>query len=158
MSRINANGNAAPTAATQLVQRARQAAEAAKPVAAQVKPLAGNAKDAAGRGLHRSRAWAAPQVERTGQMLQDAVAPKVAAALASTAQWLEPEKPAPRNNWRRLAGVSALLAAAAVAVAALRKRIATKATAPAGEDEPAPAADEADPSGNAEVKDPARTS
>jgi len=91
-------------------------------------------------------------------MLQDAVAPKVAAALASTAQWLEPEKPAPRNNWRRLAGVSALLAAAAVAVAALRKRIATKATAPAGEDEPAPAADEADPSGNAEVKDPARTS
>jgi len=54
--------------------------------------------------------------------------------------------------------VSALLAAAAVAVAALRKRIATKAAAPAGEDEPAPAADEADPSGNAEVKDPARTS
>jgi hypothetical protein len=157
MSRINANGNA-PTAAAQLVQRARQAAEAAKPIAAQVKPLAGNAKDAAGRGLHRSRAWAAPQVERSGQMLQDTVAPKVAAALASTAQWLEPEKPAQRNNWRTLAGVSALVAAAAVVVAALRKRIATNATAPAGEDEPAAAAEEADPSGNAEVKDPARTS
>ena len=82
--------------------------------------------------------------------------PRVAACLASLARgftWAASGFAA-SAAWR--ARCTSWLAA--VAVAALRKRIATKATAPAGEDEPAPAADEADPSGNAEVKDPARTS
>ena len=46
MSRTNTNGSAASAAATQIVQRARQAAEAAKPVAAQVKPFADDAREA----------------------------------------------------------------------------------------------------------------
>jgi hypothetical protein len=49
-------------------------------------------------------------VERTGQVLQDSVAPKVAAALTSTARRLDPGKPK-RRGWRKVAGVSALLAA-----------------------------------------------
>ena len=143
MSRINANGNAAPTAATQLVQRARQAAEAAKPLAAQVKPRASDARQAATRGVYRARVWAAPQVERTGQVFQDTVAPKVADALHSSAQKLDPGQP-PHRGWRKGAAViSILLAAAATAVAAMaRKRKAQSAASAdseeAGQDAPAP--------------------
>jgi hypothetical protein len=60
------------------------------------------------------RAGAAPQVERAGHALQDSVAPKVSAILSSAAQRLEPAKPRHRR-WRKLAGVSLLTAAGAVA-------------------------------------------
>jgi hypothetical protein len=76
-------------------------------------------------------------VDRTGQVLQDTVAPKVAAALHSSAQRLDPAKPK-RRSWRKAAGISALLAAAAATVAALRSRTAPSPPAPADEDEPAP--------------------
>jgi hypothetical protein len=130
----------------------------AKATAVQVKPLANNTKAAAGRGLRKARAWTAPQVERAGQAIQDSVtpaakrgvrkartwaapqveragqaiestvAPKVAAALTSTARRLEPDKTASRGRWRVLAGVSALLAGAAAALAAaMRKRTADSA-------------------------------
>jgi hypothetical protein len=163
MSRTNTDGNTAATAAAQLVQLARQAAEAAKPAAAQVKPLASDARQAAGRGVYRARSWAAPQVDRTGQVIQDTVAPKVADALHSSAQKLDPGQP-PHRGWRKGAAViSILLAAAAAAAAAAtmaRKRKARSAT-PAdaeGTDEAAPAADEAAAGVDGEVKDPARTS
>jgi hypothetical protein len=156
MSRINTNG-AATEAANQIVQRARQAAEAAKPVAAQVKPLANDAKEAASRGVTAARSWAAPQVERTGQVLQDTVAPKVADALHASAQKLDPGQP-PHRGWRKgAAAISILLAAAAAAVAAMaaRKR---KAESAAANSEPAePAAGEAQPSPDGEVKDTAPT-
>ena len=141
MSRTKTDPSAAKVAARQIWQRARQTAEGAKPVAAQVKPLANDTKDAASRGLRKARVWAAPQVERTGQVLQDSVAPKVAAALASTARRLDPDKRKGRS-WRKLAGVSALLAAAAATVAALRNRAASPTAAP-DEDEPAPVAEPA---------------
>src|SRR5713226_9237267 len=113
-------------------------------------------KEAANRGLRKARAWAAPQVERTGHVIQDTVAPKVAAALQSSARRIDPGPP-PRRGWgKAAAGISVLLAAAAgVIVGALRKRSAS--SAPAGEDA-APAAGEAEASSNAEVKNPARTS
>ena len=44
-------------------------------VATQVKPVASNTAAAASRGLQKARAWAAPQVERTGQVIQVTVAP-----------------------------------------------------------------------------------
>ena len=141
MSPTKTDPSAAKAAARQIWQRARQTAEGAKPVAAQVKPLANDTKDAASRGLRKARVWAAPQVERTGQVLQDSVAPKVAAALASTARRLDPDKRKGRS-WRKLAGVSALLAAAAATVAALRNRAAPPTAAP-DEDEPAPVAEPA---------------
>jgi hypothetical protein len=100
---------------------ARQAAARVKPLATRVKPLARSTQVAAKRGVHSTRAWAAPQVERTGQVLQDSVAPKVAALLSSAAQRLEPTKPR-RKRWPRLAAISALTAAAGVAAALARNR------------------------------------
>ena len=139
MARTNTDSDATPAATRQIWERARQAAQDAKPVVAQVKPLASDTKDAAARGLLKARTWAAPQVEHTGQVLQDSVAPKVAAALTLTAQRLEPDKAAPHGRWRKVAAVSALLAVAAAIVIALRNRIAAGTTAEANEDEPAPA-------------------
>ena len=104
-------------AASSAWDHARQAAAQVKPVAAQVKPLAASSGAAAKRGVRKTRAWAAPQVERTGQVLQDSVAPKVAAALSSAARRIEPPKPR-RRRLRKLVGIT-LLAAAATAVAAL---------------------------------------
>jgi hypothetical protein len=137
MSRTKNNAEATKAAARQVLLRARQAAEDAKPVAASVKPLASDTKAAASRGLHKARVWAAPQVERTGQVIQDTVAPKVAGALAASARRLDPEKPR-GGRWRKLAGVSALLAVAAAVAIALRNRVAPTATAGA-DDQAAPA-------------------
>jgi hypothetical protein len=97
--------------------RARQAAAQVKPAAARLKPLARSTGAAARRRVHKTRAWAAPLVERTGQVLQDSVAPRVSALLSSAARRLEQAKP-PRRRWRMLAG-AAMLAAAAGAVAAI---------------------------------------
>jgi hypothetical protein len=144
MARTNTESDATPAATRQIWERARQAAQDAKPVVAQVKPLASDTKDAAARGLLKARAWAAPQVEHTGQVLQDSVAPKVAAALTSTAQRLEPDKAAPHGRWRKVAGVSVLLAVAAAIVIALRNRIAAGTPAEGDEDEPVPLADQAE--------------
>jgi hypothetical protein len=157
MSRTNTNGSAAAAAANQIVQRTRQAAEAAKPVAAQVKPLANDAREAASRGVYAARAWAAPQVERTGQVLQDTVAPKVADALHSSAQKLDPGEP-PHRGWRKgAAAISILLAAAAAAVATLAARKRKAESAAANGEQTEPAAEETQPSPDGEVKDASPT-
>jgi hypothetical protein len=84
----------------------RQAAAQLQPAAAKVKPLAGSTGAAAKRSVYRTRAWAAPRVEHTGQVVEDSVAPKVSALLSSVAQLLEPDKPRhrrcepPRVRWR----------------------------------------------------------
>jgi hypothetical protein len=140
MSRIKRNDKAA-MAATSAWDRARQAAGQLKPVAAQVKPLARSTRTAARRRVHRTRAWAAPQVERTGQVLQDSVAPKVSALLSSAAQRLEPAKPRHRR-WRKLAGISALTAAASAVAALVRNHRKPDVTTPAAEaDDVTPAAE-----------------
>src|SRR5947209_4188031 len=72
--------------------RARQAA-------AQLKPLARSTGVATRRRVRRTRAWAAPQVERSGQVLQDSIAPKVSALLTSAARRLEPANPG-HGRWR----------------------------------------------------------
>jgi hypothetical protein len=89
--------------------------------AAQARPLASSTGAAAGRGVRRTRAWAAPQVERTGQVLQDSVASAVAGLLSSVAQRLEPAKPRRRRR-RKMAGISMLAAAASAAAAAVLGR------------------------------------
>jgi hypothetical protein len=118
--------------------RARQAAAQLKPVAAQVKPLATSAGAAAKRGAHRTRTWAAPQVERTGQVLQHSVAPKVSAWLSSAAHRLDPGQPR-RARWRAPASLATVTAAASAAAAYIRHRRKTDSTAPAEPDEQAPA-------------------
>src|SRR5260370_38701126 len=92
------------------IPQAASARDRVRHAAAQVKPLARTTGAAARRRVHRTRAWAAPQLERTGQVLQDTIAPKVSAVLSSAAQRLEPPQPR-RGRRRKLAGVSMLTAA-----------------------------------------------
>ncbi len=120
MSRMTRNVEA-DKAARSAWDRARQAAARVKSAAARVRPLASSTGPALRRRVHRTRAWAAPTVQRTGQVVQDSVAPKVSALLSSAAQRLEPAKP-PRRRWRKLAGISMLAAAATVAAALARSR------------------------------------
>jgi hypothetical protein len=116
MSRMKRNHEA-----TGALDRARRAAAWVRPAAAQVRPLASSAALAARRRVHRTRAWAAPHVERTRQIPQDSVAPKISPLLSSAARRLEPVEPK-RRHWRRLAVSSALTAAASAAAAVVLNR------------------------------------
>ena len=116
---------------TEAWDRTRKAADQVKPVAAHMKPLAKSTGEAAKRQWFRTRAWAAPQVERTGKVLQETVAPKVSEALSAAAERIDPNKPK-RERWRLPVGIAAALAAAAsAAAAALRKRSKTQGNASA---------------------------
>jgi hypothetical protein len=70
--------------------RTQQAAEQLKPVAAKLKPLAQKTGLAARRQARKTRAWAAPHVERSGKVLQENVAPKVSEMLTSAAHRIDP--------------------------------------------------------------------
>jgi hypothetical protein len=139
-------------------------AQAARRMAAQVRPLARSTAAAAARRLHKTRAWAAPQVERAGQVLQDSLAPRVSALLSSAARRLEPPKPS-RQRWRKLAVGSGFTAAAGAAAALLRGRrkpdLATSA-AESDADEVTPAAQtrngQASTSTDSRAKQPTHTS
>jgi hypothetical protein len=76
------------------------------------------------RGVHRTRAWAAPNVERTGRVLQDTVAPKVTDALSAAARQIAPDTPR-RRSWRKQASIAALTAATGGAIAGLARRART---------------------------------
>src|SRR5690348_6200603 len=153
MSRTKRNRKATMSAA-RAWQRTRQTAEQAKPATAQVKPLADSTRSAASRGLHRARAWAAPQVERTGHVLEDTIAPKLSALLTRSARRLEPIKPR-RRRWPKMAGISAaLVAGISAAAAALRNRKPPGDTTAEGQADQAGQA----PSADADSKKPARTS
>jgi hypothetical protein len=100
---------------------ARHAAAQLKPTAERAKPLAKNTSEAARRRILRTRAWAAPQVERSGQVLQDTVAPKVSAMLSSAARRIDPAQPRYRR-WKKPAGLATLTAAGGAIAAFLRSR------------------------------------
>jgi|GraSoi_2013_60cm_1033757.scaffolds.fasta_scaffold43566_2 hypothetical protein len=100
-------------------RRARQAAVRLQPAADHVMPLARNAGAAAQRQADRTRSWAAPQVERAGQVVEDSIAPRVSSLLSAAARRLEPAVPR-RPRWRKLVGASAVTAAAGAAAAAVR--------------------------------------
>jgi hypothetical protein len=85
-------------------------------------------------GVNRSRTWAAPQVERTGQFLRQSVAPKLSALLSSAARKIDPAQP-PRRRWTKGARAAGLLAAAGVAAAVFRNRGKPAATQTAEESE-----------------------
>ncbi len=141
------------------VPMAASARDRALQAAARMKPLAGGTRAAAKRGVHSTRAWAAPQVERTGQVLQHSVAPKVAALLSSAAERLEPAKPQ-RKRWPRLAAISVLTAAAGVVAALARNRrkpdVTTQAedATPAAQTSDGQAGTPADADGNRQVRTP----
>ena len=89
--------------------------------ASRVRTVTSSVLPLARRGVHRTRAWAAPNVERTGYVLQDTVAPKVTAALSVAARKISPDRPR-RQNWRKQAGIAALMAAAGGAIAGMARR------------------------------------
>lgn len=130
MSRMKRNHEASGT-----LGRARQAAAQVKPAAAHVKTLASSAGTAARRRVYKTRAWAGPQVDRTGQVLQDRIAPKVSAVLSSAARRLEPTKPK-RRPWRKLAVGSVLTTAASAVGAVVLNRRKPEAATPADEADP----------------------
>src|SRR5258706_15001991 len=120
MSRISRNDEADKPASSAR-DRARHAAAGVRPAAAAVKPLARSTGAAARRRVHRTRAWAARMVDRTGRVLRDNVAAKVSAMWSSAAQRSEPAKP-PSRRWRKLAGISMLTAASSSVAALARSR------------------------------------
>ena len=102
--------------------RADGALARARKAAAGLKPVARGISRASRRGIRMTRAWAAPQIERTGHLVQDRVAPTVSSALSSAARRIEPGKPRQRR-WRKMAGASfGAAAASAVAGAVLNRR------------------------------------
>ena len=127
MSRTTRNHEASGT-----LGRARQAAAQMKPAGPHVTTLASSAGKAARRRMHKRRAWAAPQVDRTGQVLQNRIVTKVAAVLSSAAQRLEPAEQT-RRPWRKLAVGSVLTTAASAAAAVVLNRRKPRAATPADE-------------------------
>jgi len=133
--------------------RARVQADLAKALARQtaadIAPLAKSAGEAvrqgaddlaawAGPQVRKSRAWAAPQLERTGVLVQETLAPQVADALTRAAHRLDPE-PVPRHRGLRpLLALGLAAAAAAVAVLVIRKNSGSAVSQPAEDrtDEP----------------------
>lgn len=118
-----------------MLDNARQVAAQLKPAAEKAKPYARSAGHAARRQLLKTRAWAAPQVERSGRalqdtvapkaaaMLQDTVAPKAAAVLSEAAKRIDPAQPRQRNWPKAMSLVLASLTAAFGGIAAwLRAR------------------------------------
>ena len=64
----------------------------------QARDRAAAAAAAARQGTYNARIWAAPRLERTGQALEQQVAPKVAAMLSEAAHRIDPV-PAKRRRW-----------------------------------------------------------
>jgi ElaB/YqjD/DUF883 family membrane-anchored ribosome-binding protein len=123
MTRSTANQGTA-TGLSSIWQRARKATAPLQTAAEQVEPLARTAGAAARHQADKTRAWAAPQVERAGQALQDNIAPKASSLLSAAAHRIDP---APRRRpWRKVAGASAAAALAsgvAAFAAAVRRRV-----------------------------------
>jgi hypothetical protein len=109
------------------------------------------AKDAAAQGVHGAREWAAPRLEDAADALTASVAPRVSAALRSTARQVKPDsgKKGLRRllSWRWLLGAGAVIAAAGVSALAMRRRYAS-ATAEVQDDADSPG-DEAAPDSQA---------
>jgi hypothetical protein len=127
----------AKAAAKNAQQQARQVGKSARQQARQatdqVTPLAKSAGQTARQGLHDARVWAAPRVERGGQVLEERVAPKVADMLTSTARRLEPAKPLSPRRWPKIvAGVVMLGIGTAVAAVLRSRRPWASSTAPFG--------------------------
>ena len=107
---------------------ARRKAARAVPLAAAagvtVRQGAGGVADWASPRVRGARAWAAPRVEQTGNVVQEKLAPQVSGLLTKAAQRLDPA-PKPRRRSRLARGIVVLGAAASAfaVVAVLRKRI-----------------------------------
>jgi hypothetical protein len=146
--RIAAAGTRAKDAAAQGANGAR---EWAAPRLEDAADAITRAKDAAAQGVHGAREWAAPRLEDAADAVTASVAPRVSAALRSTARQVRPEgaqsgKPGLRRllSWRWLLGAGAVIAAAGVSAAIAMRRRYSSATAEVQDDADSPG-DEAAP-------------
>jgi hypothetical protein len=103
------------------------------------------AKDAAVQGVHGAREWAAPRLEDAADAVTASVAPRVSAALRSTARQVKPQasqsgKTGLRRllDWRWLLGAGAALAAAGTSAALAMRRRYASATAAAHDADDSP--------------------
>ena len=135
---------------------AQKAMASLRPAAERAKPWAKNTGAAARRSMLRTRAWAAPQVERTGKALQDSVAPKVSSMLSSAAERIDPARPRHRR-WKTPFGLATLTAAGGAVAAFLRSKkkanAQTSAAEPAQQTGNGQAGFTSDPNVNTEVRD-----
>jgi hypothetical protein len=124
--RIAAAGTRAKDAAAQGAHGAR---EWAAPRLEDAADAITRAKDAAAQGVHGAREWAAPRLEDAADAVTASVAPRVSAALRSTARQVRPEsgKAGLRRllSWRWLLGAGAVIAAAGASAVAMRRRYAS---------------------------------
>ena len=134
---------------------ARQAAAQLKPAAERAKPVAKSMRAAARRQLLRTRAWAAPRVERSGRVVQDTVAPKVSATMSAAARRLDPAQPRQRR-WRKPVGVATVTAAGGAVAAFIRNRV-KKPASPASPSQAADTTPEAQPNGQQKTSAPTPT-
>ena len=127
------------------------------------------AKDSAAQGVHGAREWAAPRLEDAAEAVTASVAPRVSAALRSTARQVRPEgtgsgKAGLRRllSWRWLLGAGAVIAVAgASAAVAMRRRYASATAEVDDADLPgdeAAAVNQADDGADAEVNGSRRVS
>jgi hypothetical protein len=115
-------------------RRARRIATQASKLAGQARPMtkaagtnakrgAGTAADWARPHVIRARAWMAIRASRGSVVVQDKVAPRVSAMMATAAKKLDPPKRQSRRLPKVLAGTALLVAGAAAATAmAIRNR------------------------------------
>ena len=101
--------------------RFQTSAEAIRRAGEYVRPLAKRSGTTAKHGVHAARARLAPRIERTGQAVQDTVAPRVAAYLSTTARRVAPDVPR-RSRWQLPVRIAGLAAAAGAVTAVVRKR------------------------------------
>ena len=113
----------------------------------QIAALGTRAKDATVQGVHGAREWAAPRLEDAADAVTATVAPRVSAALRSTARQVRPEsgQAGVRRllNWRWLLGAGAAIAAVGASAAVAMRRRYASATAEVHDDAESPADDTA---------------
>lgn len=127
--------NSQPTEVSGIRGYYTQAAGQVAPIARNAVPMAQQAVPLAKQGadtviaratplVYAARSWAAPQLEQSAHAISETIAPMIADALMSTARKIDVPPQKPRRGPRILAasGLVALLASAATAVLALRRR------------------------------------
>jgi hypothetical protein len=127
---LTALGTRAKVAAAQGVHGAR---ESAAPRLKDATNAVTRAQEAAAQGVHDAREWAAPRLEDAAEAVTASLAPRVSAALRTTARQLRPAdtmagKTGLRRllSWRWLLGAGAVVAMAGASAAyAMRRRYAS---------------------------------
>ena len=119
---------AAQNAAAAAQTAAQTATMAAQVAAQEVSNAAQQAAANVNKGVFNARVWAAPQLENAADYTTTTLAPKVSAALRSTARQISPEDVQPKRSssvltWSFLA--AAVLAAAGAAAVVIRIRYRT---------------------------------